>query len=66
YFPSSQICSTCGSNTGKKPLHIRNYALGMLDEGHAIKEKRDAFSGWETPEVTLVEASVTLAPLTGL
>ncbi|WP_281747295.1 zinc ribbon domain-containing protein, partial [Helicobacter suis] len=59
YFPSSQICSTCGSNTGKKPLpirnficpccqtyhhrdlnasiNIRNYALGMLDERHAIK-----------------------------
>ncbi len=59
YFPSSQICSTCGSNTGKKPLHIRNfvcpycktyhhrdlnasinirnYALGMLDDRHAIK-----------------------------
>lgn len=25
FFPSSQICSNCGSNTGKKPLHIRNF-----------------------------------------
>lgn len=24
-FPSSQICSNCGSNTGKKPLHIRSF-----------------------------------------
>ena len=25
FFPSSQICSHCGSNTGKKPLHIRSF-----------------------------------------
>ena len=25
FFPSSQICSHCGSNTGKKPLHIREF-----------------------------------------
>ncbi len=47
-------------------INIRNYALGMLDERHAIKEKRAAFSRVETPEVTLVEASGTLAPLMGL
>ena len=25
FFPSSQICSNCGSNTGNKPLHIRSF-----------------------------------------
>ena len=25
FFPSSQICSHCGSNTGKKSLHIRSF-----------------------------------------
>ena len=25
WFPSSQICSNCGSSTGKKPLHIRKF-----------------------------------------
>ena len=25
FFPSSQICSHCGSRTGKKPLHIREF-----------------------------------------
>lgn len=25
WFPSSQICSNCGSNTGKKALHIRKF-----------------------------------------
>lgn len=25
FFPSSQICSHCGSNTGKKPPHIRSF-----------------------------------------
>src|SRR5574344_59395 len=25
WFPSSQICSSCGSSTGKKPLHIRKF-----------------------------------------
>ncbi|WP_240451794.1 IS200/IS605 family accessory protein TnpB-related protein [Helicobacter sp. L8] len=25
YLPSSPICSTCGSNTGKKPLQLRNF-----------------------------------------
>ena len=31
WFPSSQICSNCGANTGKKPLNIRNYGLGQID-----------------------------------
>ncbi|TSA85945.1 transposase, partial [Helicobacter mehlei] len=34
YFPSSQICSTCGSNTGKKPLHIRNYVCPCCQTHH--------------------------------
>ena len=25
YYPSSQICSNCGENTGKKPLDIREF-----------------------------------------
>ena len=25
YYPSSQICSNCGENTGKKPLYIREF-----------------------------------------
>lgn len=25
WFPSSQLCCVCGSNTGKKPLHIRKF-----------------------------------------
>jgi len=25
WFPSSQICAVCGSNTGKKPLHVRKF-----------------------------------------
>jgi putative transposase len=25
WFPSSQICSQCGANSGKKPLHIRKW-----------------------------------------
>ena len=25
WFPSSQICSNCGTSTGKKPLHIRKF-----------------------------------------
>ena len=25
WFPSSQICSNCGTNTGKKPLNIRKF-----------------------------------------
>ena len=25
WFPSSQICSVCGANTGKKPLNIRKF-----------------------------------------
>jgi putative transposase len=25
WFPSSQLCCVCGTNTGKKPLHIRKF-----------------------------------------
>ena len=25
WFPSSQLCCVCGSNTGKKPLHVRKF-----------------------------------------
>lgn len=25
FFPSSRLCSCCGENTGKKPLHIRSF-----------------------------------------
>ncbi len=25
WFPSSQLCAVCGSNTGKKPLHVREF-----------------------------------------
>lgn len=25
FYPSSQICSNCGQNTGKKPLNVREF-----------------------------------------
>ena len=25
WFPSSQLCAVCGTNTGKKPLHVREF-----------------------------------------
>ena len=34
FFPSSQICSNCGSNTGKKPLHIRNFICQYCNTRH--------------------------------
>lgn len=53
WFPSSQICSNCGTNTGKKPLNIReftcthcetthdrdiNASINILNEGKRISE----------------------------
>ncbi|CAG9470850.1 RNA-guided endonuclease InsQ/TnpB family protein [Campylobacter upsaliensis] len=34
FFPSSQICSHCGSNTGKKPLHIRSFTCPYCHTKH--------------------------------
>ena len=34
FFPSSQICSNCGSNTGKKPLHIRSFTCPNCNTKH--------------------------------
>lgn len=34
FFPSSRICSHCGSNTGKKPLHIRNFTCPNCHTKH--------------------------------
>ena len=34
FFPSSQICSNCGSNTGKKPLHIRSFTCSNCNTKH--------------------------------
>lgn len=34
WFPSSQICSNCGSNTGKKPLHIRKFVCPHCNKSH--------------------------------
>lgn len=34
FFPSSQICSNCGSNTGKKPLHIRSFTCPNCHTKH--------------------------------
>ena len=34
FFPSSQICSNCGNNTGKKPLHIRSFTCPNCNTKH--------------------------------
>lgn len=34
WFPSSQICSNCGSNTGKKPLHTRKFVCPHCNKSH--------------------------------
>lgn len=34
WYPSSQICSSCGENTGKKPLHIREFTCPYCGEKH--------------------------------
>lgn len=34
FFPSSQICSHCGVNTGKKPLHIRSFTCPNCHTKH--------------------------------
>lgn len=34
FFPSSQICSSCGSNTGKKKLRIRKWTCPICNTHH--------------------------------
>ena len=34
WFPSSQICSSCKTNSGKKPLHIREWTCGNCQTRH--------------------------------
>lgn len=34
WFPSSQICSNCGTSTGKKPLHIRKFVCPHCNTSH--------------------------------
>ena len=34
WFPSSQICSNCGSGTGKKPLNIRKFVCPHCNTSH--------------------------------
>lgn len=34
WFPSSQICSNCGFNSGKKALHIREWTCGNCQTHH--------------------------------
>ena len=34
WYPSSQICSDCGFNSGKKPLHIRDWTCANCGNHH--------------------------------
>ncbi|GAF20709.1 mobile element protein [Bacillus sp. JCM 19047] len=34
WFPSSQICSTCGHQDGKKPLHVREWTCTSCGSNH--------------------------------
>lgn len=34
FFPSSQLCSTCGASGGKKPLHVRQWRCGCCGAIH--------------------------------
>ena len=34
YYPSSQICSNCGNNTGKKSLNIREFDCPYCGKHH--------------------------------
>lgn len=34
WFPSSQICSKCKMNSGKKPLHVREWTCGNCNTHH--------------------------------
>jgi putative transposase len=34
WFPSSQICSCCGCNTGRKPLHVRKWTCPECGKIH--------------------------------
>lgn len=34
WYPSSQICSTCGKSTGKKPLNIRAWTCPHCGTSH--------------------------------
>ena len=34
WFPSSQLCSNCGFNSGKKPLHVREWTCEQCSSHH--------------------------------
>ena len=34
WYPSSQICSSCGANTGKKPLNVREWTCPHCGAKH--------------------------------